>query len=74
VTVASSDRPKRSSLQQTEKLLLTPEAAAELLSVGRTAIYDLMARGELSSVRIGRSRRIPIAALHEFVEGLALDD
>jgi excisionase family DNA binding protein len=53
-----------------EELLLTPEAAAEVLSVGRTTVYWLMREGRLPSVRIGRSRRIPAAALAQFVDEL----
>lgn len=52
------------------KLLYTPEAAAERLSVGRATVYELMRRGELGSVRLGRSRRIPADALADFVERL----
>lgn len=51
-------------------LLLTPERAAERLDVGRTTIYDLMKSGELESVSIGRSRRIPADALIAYVERL----
>jgi excisionase family DNA binding protein len=53
-----------------EKLLLTAEEASEVLSLGRTVIYELMARGELESVVIGRSRRVPAEALAAFVQGL----
>jgi len=53
-----------------EKLLLTPEEAAETLSIGRTRIYELMALGVLGSVQIGKSRRVPMASVHEFVERL----
>ena len=45
------------------RLLLTPERAAERLDVGRTTVYGLLATGELESVRIGRSRRIPAEAV-----------
>jgi excisionase family DNA binding protein len=57
-------------IDQREKLLLTPEEAGERLGVGRTQIYDLMRRGELLSVHIGRLRRIPVAALQRYVEEL----
>ena len=50
-----------------ENLLLTPERAGERLDIGRTRVYELMASGELRSVKIGRSRRIPASALQEFV-------
>lgn len=52
------------------KLLLTPTEAAELLGVGRTTIYELMNSGDIESVRIGRARRIPSAALLDFVARL----
>ena len=54
----------------TEKLLLTAEEAAEALSLGRTKVYELLAKGELRSVRIGGCRRIPDSALREFVDRL----
>ncbi len=53
-----------------EKLLLKPEEAAEILSIGRSKVYELMGTGELASVRIGACRRIPAEALSEFVAGL----
>ncbi len=53
-----------------DKLLLTPEEAAEALSVGRSKVYELIGKGRLSSVRIDASRRIPVDALTEFVQGL----
>jgi excisionase family DNA binding protein len=59
-------------------LLLTPEAAARELSLGRTTIYELVATGKLRSVRIGRARRIAFAELERFVaervEGAGVDD
>lgn len=53
-----------------EKLLLTPEEAASLLSLGRSKVYELMGDGRLGSVRIDASRRVPVSALVEFVESL----
>ncbi|GIH10306.1 hypothetical protein Rhe02_83730 [Rhizocola hellebori] len=53
-----------------EKLLLTPEEAAEVLNVGRTTIYDLMRLRLLVSVKVGRSRRIPASACRELVNKL----
>lgn len=52
------------------KLLLTPEEAAEALSIGRSKLYELLANGSLESVAIGACRRIPNTALHDFVERL----
>ncbi|MCW2805999.1 MAG: hypothetical protein QOF52_1473 [Propionibacteriaceae bacterium] len=53
-----------------EKLLLSPAEAAAHLSVGRSKVYDLMRLGLLRSVKIGGCRRIPRAALDEFVASL----
>ena len=53
-----------------EKLLLSSSEAAERLSMGRSKIYELMRRGELRSVKIGGCRRIPRAALDDFVADL----
>jgi excisionase family DNA binding protein len=49
-----------------EKLLLSPEEAAEALGVGRSRVYDLMRTRQLHSVRIGKSRRVPVAAVHAY--------
>jgi len=54
-----------------EKVLLTAEEAGELLSLGRTKVYELMADGVLESVRVGRARRVPAGALARFVETLS---
>ena len=56
-----------------DQLLVTPEEAARRLSVGRTTIYELMARGELQSVNIGRCRRVPVSSLSLFVNRLIGD-
>lgn len=50
-----------------EKKLLTIREAGALLGLGRSLIYDLIATGEINSLKIGRARRIPTAALDEFI-------
>lgn len=52
------------------KLLYSSREAAEMLSLSRTTIFELLRRGELRSIKIGRSRRIPASALEEFVAGI----
>lgn len=51
-------------------LLYSPEDAAEALSLSRNTVYELMAAGQIASVKIGRARRIPATALTAFVESL----
>ncbi len=46
-----------------EKLLLRPVEAAEAIGISRSKIYELLASGELPSVRIGASVRVPVEAL-----------
>lgn len=45
---------------------VSPAVAARLLRMSRTHLYKLLDAGTISSVRVGRDRRIPIAALTEF--------
>ena len=42
--------------------------AAELLSLSRSTIYELIWRGELSPIHIGRSVRLPTQQLEAFVD------
>lgn len=52
---------------EVERKLLTINETAELLSMGRSLVYTLVNTGEIKSIKIGRSRRIPVDALDEFV-------
>ncbi len=54
-----------------ERLLLRVDEVAQRLALGRTKTYDLLAAGELRSVCIGRTRRVSVAALEEFIARLA---
>jgi excisionase family DNA binding protein len=51
-----------------ERLFLKPAEAAELLGVGRTTVYTLIASGSLPAVRVGRSLRVPLAGLRAWAE------
>ncbi|WML61905.1 excisionase family DNA-binding protein [Rhodococcus sp. AH-ZY2] len=45
-------------------------AAQERLGIGRSKIFELIASGELRSVKIGRTRLVPESALTEFIAKL----
>lgn len=62
VDTANQDDPPRT--------LLTVEAAAESLSIGRTTMYALLKTGDIASLRIGRLRRIPTDALTDYTARL----
>jgi excisionase family DNA binding protein len=52
------------------KLLLTIEEAADALSMSRRFIYMLVATHQIYTIKLGRSRRVPVKALQEFIDGL----
>ncbi len=54
------------------QLLHKPEyaAAAAVLGIGRSKLFELIAAGEIETVQIGRSRRIPAQALEDYVQRL----
>jgi len=47
--------------------LLSVDEAAVALSLGRSAVYDLIMSKELASIKVGRTRRVPVVALHRYV-------
>lgn len=53
-----------------DRLLLRPREAGELTGLGRSFVYDLIRRGVLPSVRIGRTVRVPADALRIWIEQL----
>jgi len=52
------------------RTLLSVEAAATQLSIGRTTMYALLKNGDVASVRIGRLRRVPAEALTTYTARL----
>ena len=52
------------------RTLLSVEAAATQLSIGRTTMYALIKAHAIASVRIGRLRRIPTEALNAYTARL----
>ena len=51
-----------------ERLLLRPTEAAESIGIGRSKVYELLASGELPSIRIGGSIRVPVDKLRAWIE------
>ncbi len=59
-------------IQRTEaaadgRLLLRPEKTADILDLSRAKIFLMLASGELPSIKIGRSRRVPVDALKAWI-------
>ncbi|TQL97693.1 excisionase family DNA binding protein [Actinoallomurus bryophytorum] len=55
-------------------LLYTLPEAAALLRISRTKLYELLTAHEIESIHIGRSRKIPSAALHDYIERLRIEE
>jgi excisionase family DNA binding protein len=51
-----------------EEQLLTVEEVSNRLRVSRSSVYGMIERGELPSIKLGKSRRIPHKAVVEFVQ------
>lgn len=41
--------------------------AARMIGVGRTKLYELIAAGEIETVKLGKATRITTASLHDLV-------
>jgi excisionase family DNA binding protein len=50
------------------KLLLTVTEASQVLAISRSKLYELLNSGHLPSVHIGRSRRIRMKDVQDFVD------
>lgn len=53
---------------ENNRLTLTVEEAAQLLGISRALGYELVARGELPSIRLGRRIVVPGCALEALLE------
>jgi excisionase family DNA binding protein len=49
-------------------LLVTIAQAGEILCVSRTTLYELIWSGQLRSIHIGRSMRVSVEDLEDFVD------
>ena len=54
-----------------DRLYSIPEACEALGGIGRSMVYDLIARGELSSIRVGRRRLVSSSAIRDYIERAA---
>ena len=62
-----NDELVRQSDAPVQKLLLTLPEAGRVLAISRSKMYDLLNSGHLASVHIGRSRRIRVSDIENFV-------
>jgi excisionase family DNA binding protein len=55
-------------MEPIERILLKPQETAEAIGCSRSRVYQLIASGELPSIRVGGVARVPVAALKAWVE------
>ena len=56
------------TVEADDRLLLTVSDAARRLEISRSLFYELLAAGEIESIHVGRLRRVPAAALADYVD------
>ncbi len=56
-----------------EVRFLTVQEVAQIMRVSKMTVYRLVHSGELASVRVGRSFRVPERAVNDYLRG-AFDD
>jgi len=59
-------------MPELDRLTLTVEEAAELLGISRGLAYELVKRGELPRLQLGRRVVVPRKALEELMEAAKL--
>ena len=54
-------------MKASEPVLITVEEMAAKLSIGRTVAWELVRKRKIKSVKIGRTRRVPVTAIQEYI-------
>ena len=50
-----------------EQIAVKPLEAAAAIGIGRTQVYNLIRSGQLPSVRVGKSIRVPVESLRNWL-------
>lgn len=58
---------KTAPARELPQALYTVKDATQVLALSRAELYEQMSAGRLRFVKVGRARRIPAAAITEFV-------
>ncbi|HTU37975.1 MAG TPA: helix-turn-helix domain-containing protein [Acidimicrobiales bacterium] len=69
VALGGSTRTALPQPRYEDRVVVTVSEAAELLGISRAFAYELVARGDLPVICLGRRRLVPKVALHALVEG-----
>ncbi len=55
-------------MEPAQTLLMRPQQAAKFIGISRTAVYGLLQRREIASVKCGAARLIPTAELTAWLD------
>ena len=55
-----------------DRLLLRPREVAVATGLSRSMVYELINRGELPAIRVGKSVRVPVADLQDWIREQAM--
>lgn len=69
---STTDQPNTGGPAQ-QRELLTVEAAATRLSIGRTTMFALIKTRAIESVKVGRLRRVPADAITDYIRHLVAE-
>jgi len=50
-----------------ERLTVRVPEAAEMLSIGRSTLYQLIGSGDIATVKAGRTTLVPVASIKKFL-------
>jgi excisionase family DNA binding protein len=62
------EKGKEGMKQENEQEFISLNQLQEILGIGRTKAYDLVASGELPAIRVGRAIRVRLADLTRWAE------
>ncbi len=62
--------PEEVARVQPKRLVFSVREAAAVLGIGKDLCYELIGRGELPHLRLGKRVVVPIRALTEFVDAV----
>jgi excisionase family DNA binding protein len=60
-------RPYHSTPVNVTPLVVSPEAAAQLLGIKPSKLYELLRTGELENYSCGRARRVVVQSIHDYI-------
>jgi len=55
-------------MDEPEPITIRIPAALKMLGLGRSKFYELIQSGEIETIKIGRTRLVPVAGLKAFIE------